>query len=218
MDSFTRLIRYALSKGAICLVFMGILAISARAQVVNITQPVVLSVDSVVTNGGVAVMNATITSFYSLKTVAWYCNGVPVPAAKCTVANVAVPLVGTVSTLTMTGVSTTNAGVYTLRATNVASYSAVSLGTTLQVQNIISTVVSNVVNVVSFVSAETAMTVNGFNIKLSAPTGSNVVIQASSDFKTWTPISTNLVSGGTVSYTDAAAKVQPLRYYRAFIQ
>jgi len=43
-------------------------------------------------------------------------------------------------------------------------------------------------------------------------------IQASTDLKTWIPVSTNLVSSGTASYTDASAKVRPLRYYRAFIQ
>ena len=222
MVSLIKQIQHALlKKAALCLAFIGLLTVSAHAQLggpPSITvQPAVLSVGGIVTNGGIAVINATVTSLTSLK-LTWYCNGYPVSSSsKYSIANVNVPLVGTVSTLTITGVSSNDAGSYSLRATNAVG-SAVSSNATLIVQNLINTVVTNVVNVVSFVSAGTSMTVNGFNIKLSGPTGSNVVIQASSDLKTWMPISTNLVSSGSVSYTDTSAKVRPLRYYRAFIQ
>ena len=222
MVSLMRQVQHALlKKVALCLAFMGLLTVSAYAQLggpPNITvQPVVLSVGGIVTNGGIAIINATVTSLTSLK-LTWYCNGSRVSSSsKYSIANVNVPLVGTVSTLTITGVSSNDAGSYSLRATNAVG-SAVSSNATLIVQNLINTVVTNVVNVVSFVSAETSMTVDGFRIKLSGPTGSNVVIQASTDLKTWIPVSTNLVSSGTASYTDASAKVRPLRYYRAFIQ
>ncbi|MBW8865688.1 MAG: hypothetical protein JF609_12365, partial [Verrucomicrobia bacterium] len=158
------------------------------------------------------------TTTTSLKGTAWYCNGQLVPASKSALTSIA-NLVYT-STLTLSNVSFINAGSYTLRATNINIFNASSVSSPaiVVVANLVNTVVTNAVNVVSFVSAETAMTVNGFNIKLSGPTGSNVVIQASTDLKTWVPISTNLVSSGSVSYTDASAKVRPLRYYRAFIQ
>jgi len=117
----------------------------------------------------------------------------------------------------MTGVASTNAGSYTLHAKN-ASGTTISSPAIVLVANLVNTVVSNVVNVVDFVAGSTGMTSNGFKIQLSGPTGSNVVVQASSDLVHWTSISTNLVSGGNASYTDTAAKSLPGRYYRAYIQ
>jgi len=80
---------------------------------------------------------------------------------------------------------------------------------------VLTTTVSNVVNIVS---AGTGMLANGFRIHLSGPSGSNYVIQASTDLKNWTPISTNAAPTGSVSYTDAAATNLLFRYYRAMIQ
>jgi len=221
MVNLSRLIQYPLLKqGLLCFVFIGLLTSTARAGLggpPNVTvQPVVLSLDGIVTNGGIAVINATVTSITSL-TLAWYCNGKPVPAGKCTVANVAVPLVGTVSTLTITGVAATNAGAYMLRATNSVG-SVVSSNANLLVQNVINVVVSNTLNLVDFVAGSTGMTTNGFKIQLSGPTGSNVVVQASTDLKNWTSISTNLVSGGSASYTDTSATNRVFRYYRAYVK
>jgi len=221
MVSFARLIQHALlKKAALCLVFIGLLATHAQAQLggppIVAVQPAVLSVGGIVTNGGIAVINATVTSSTAL-TIAWYCNGKPVPAGKCAIANVAVPLVGTVSTLTITGVSPTNAGAYMLRATNWTG-SAVSSNATLLVQNLASTVVTTVTNVVSFVSTQTGMTDSGFRLQLTGPGGSNVVVQASTDLVHWTSIATNNIPGdGNYSYTDSTAKTRPGRYYRVYL-
>lgn len=65
------------------------------------------------------------------------------------------------------------------------------------------------------VPAQTGMASTGFKLQFAGPTGSNVVIQASSDLVHWVPISTNVITGGVVSYLDTAAKVYPSRYYRA---
>jgi hypothetical protein len=61
----------------------------------------------------------------------------------------------------------------------------------------------------------TGMTTKGFKIQFSAPTGSNLVIQASTDMIHWTPVWTNVVTAGSVTYTDITAKTVPGRFYRA---
>lgn len=68
------------------------------------------------------------------------------------------------------------------------------------------------------VPSGTGMTANGFKIQLSGLSGSNYVIQASTDLKNWTSVSTNAAPTGSVSYTDAAAMNLPFRYYRAMLQ
>src|SRR5580698_3907463 len=50
----------------------------------------------------------------------------------------------------------------------------------------------------SAVAAGSGMIQNGFKIQFSAPTGSNLVIQASSDMKNWTSVYTNVVTGGSL--------------------
>jgi hypothetical protein len=152
----------------------------------------------------------------------WYCGSQPVPASKSTTVNTPILNllginIGTLSTLTVTGVASTNAGSYTLHAKN-ASGTTISAPAIVVVANLVNVVVSNVVNTVDFVAGTAGMTTNGFRLQLSGPTGSNVVVQASSDLIHWTAISTNTVSGGNVSYTDTAAKSLPGRYYRAYIQ
>jgi hypothetical protein len=41
------------------------------------------------------------------------------------------------------------------------------------------------------------------------------VIYASTDLAVWTPIATNAVSSGSVTYTDTSATNRSFRYYRA---
>ena len=223
MHRFLKLIRHALLKKAVfCLAFVGFLTISAQAQVLPpvITPPVVLpsvlSSNGSVTNGGIAIITATITTTTSLKGTAWYCNGVLVPTNKATLTSVGNLVF--LSTLTLTNVSSINAGSYTLRATNINLFNAssVSAPAVVLVANLVNTVVSTVTNVASFVASATGMTTNGFKIQLSGLTGSNVVIQASSDLITWTPISTNTFVSGLVNFTDASAKSRSLRYYRTY--
>ena len=209
MDGFHAYIRSSLLKVAICLVFIGFFARIGHAALgapYIVVQPLGLSVQ----NGGTAIITATAASLTPMK-LYWYCNGKPVPTTNTTVLNVNA-LVGTVSTLTINSLSSANAGNYSLRVTNLSNLSAVSSSATVIV------LVSTVSNVVNFVTSGIGLTPKGFNIQLSAPTGSNVVIQASSDLKTWVPISTNTATGGSVSYMDTAAVSLPLRYYRALIK
>jgi hypothetical protein len=78
------------------------------------------------------------------------------------------------------------------------------------------TLVPVISTTISGVSA--AMNSSGFNVQFSAPIGSNVVIEASTDMVHWTPVVTNYISSGSVSFTDTSANLYPSRYYRAHTQ
>ena len=53
---------------------------------------------------------------------------------------------------------------------------------------------------------------------LSGQAGSNYVIQASSDFVTWTPLSTNLVpQSGFIPINDPGLATNARRFYRAVL-
>jgi hypothetical protein len=203
-----------LIKAALCLVFISFMTAKSQAQLggppVIAVQPLGLSVQ----DGGTAIITATATSLTKMQ-LYWFCNGQPVSATNCAVLNVYVPLVGTVSTLTIKNTAANNAGTYSLRVTNAVG-SAVSSGATLIV--LTSTISNTLSNVVSFVSTETHMVTGGFKLQLSGPVGSNVVVEASSDLKNWTPVYTNQVTTGSITYTDAVANTLPARYYRAKIQ
>ena len=55
-----------------------------------------------------------------------------------------------------------------------------------------------------------------FEIQLAGPVGSNYVIQASTDFTTWTPIATNVIpAAGFIPIADAGATNYTRRFYRA---
>jgi Immunoglobulin domain len=193
-----------------CSAFLVFFTAKSHAQLgtppIIAVQPLGLAVQ----NGGTAVLTTTAVSLTSMQ-FHWLFNNQPVPTTNTTVVNVNVPLVGTVSTLTVNNVSPTSAGNYSVQVVNGVG-SVTSSDATLVV---LASTVSNVLNIVS---AATGMTASGFKIQLSGPSGSNYVILASTDCKNWVPISTNAAPTGTVSYTDTEAKNLPFRYYRAMIQ
>ena len=214
MKLLSKLPRQLLLKPAICLVFSVFFALKGFAggpPATIIVQPLGLAVQ----NGGTALLTSTAVSIGSSMTFQWLFNGQPVPTTNTTVVNVVVPLVGTVSTLTVNHVSPASGGNYSVKVTN-GSGSVTSNPATLVV---LTDTVSNVVTgVVSILSTGTGMTTNGFKLQLSGPAGSNYVIQASADLKNWTSIATNAAPTGSVSYTDTAATNLPVRYYRVKIQ
>jgi len=57
-----------------------------------------------------------------------------------------------------------------------------------------------------------------FVLTLTGPTGSNVVISASTNLQSWVPLLTNQLSGGTLRFTDAFATNYLRRFYRAKVQ
>jgi hypothetical protein len=52
----------------------------------------------------------------------------------------------------------------------------------------------------------------GFNV--TGPSGSNVVIQASTDLHTWIPLQTNLLGSGPLYFSDPQAATNLVRFYR----
>lgn len=113
------------------------------------------------------------------------------------------------SCLTISNFSPACAGTYTV---TVSGGLLGLLGTASQ------SVTVGVVPTVTGLTSGSAMGKKGFKIQFSGPTGSNLVIQASSDMKHWTPICTNVITGGSVTYTDAAAMTVPGRFYRAMLK
>jgi hypothetical protein len=53
----------------------------------------------------------------------------------------------------------------------------------------------------------------GFNV--TGPSGSNVVIQASTDLQTWIPLQTNLLGSGPLYFSDPQSTTNARRFYRA---
>jgi hypothetical protein len=54
-----------------------------------------------------------------------------------------------------------------------------------------------------------------FGFDVSGPSGSNVVIQASTDLKTWIPLQTNLLGSGLLYFSDPQSTTNVRRFYRA---
>jgi Immunoglobulin I-set domain len=202
MEGFQNRIKYLVLKVAMCLILFGVLVTSGHAQLGTppniIVQPLGLSVQK----GGTAVITTTAVSL-TTPTFKWLFNGKKIKDDNATVINVVVPLVGTVSTLTLKEVASQDAGNFSVQVVNAAGSVTSSNATMIVLASTIS----------SF-----GMVANGFKLQLSGPTGSNIVIQASTDLNNWTSISTNLASAGGIAYTDTAAQFLPFRYYRAIIK
>ncbi|MGA2544607.1 MAG: hypothetical protein ABSG78_23905 [Verrucomicrobiota bacterium] len=54
-------------------------------------------------------------------------------------------------------------------------------------------------------------------VYVTGPSGSNVVIQASTDLQTWIPLQTNLLGSGPLHFSDAQSPANVRRFYRAQI-
>ena len=54
-----------------------------------------------------------------------------------------------------------------------------------------------------------------FGFDVSGPSGASVVIQASTDLKTWIPLQTNLLGGGPFYFSDPQCTTNVQRFYRA---
>jgi len=195
---------------AVFLGFSCLLTIKSSAQIGTPPTIAVQPLGVAVQNGGTALITTTAVSLTSMRFY-WMFNNQSVPTSNTTVVNVNVPLVGTVSTLTINNVSPASAGGYSVRIVN-------GVGSTTSSNATLVVLASTVSNVVNFVSTGIGMTTGGFKLQLSGPAGSNYVIQASTDLKNWIPISTNAAPTGTVSFTDTAATNLAFRYYRAVIQ
>jgi len=211
MGLFRNLIERPRWRAAAILVFAAFLAMPARAQLgtppIILTQPLgVVSVQP----GGTAIISATVAPSLTPQNFYWFFNGHPVVTnADVTVSNSVNLSLDLISALVVHNANSNQAGIYSLRITNGVG-SAVSSNSTLAV---LSLTITNIY----FVPSGIGLGANGFQILLSGPAGSSIVIQASTNLKNWVPISTNPAPSGSVSYLDVSAKTNTVRFYRALI-
>lgn len=117
---------------------------------------------------------------------------------------------GNSAILTINNVKKSDEGLYYVKVKN-------SSGTTISSNAVLLVIADIVTNVVVNVTSS-LMTPTGFRTSWSVPTGSNCVLLASTDLKTWTPIATNTATSGGCTFTDAAAADRPRCYYKTMLQ
>ena len=61
------------------------------------------------------------------------------------------------------------------------------------------------------------MTCFQFGFDVSGPSGSDVVIQASTDLQTWIPLQTNLLGSGPFYFSDTHSSGNVQRFYRGLL-
>jgi hypothetical protein len=97
-------------------------------------------------------------------------------------------------------------GDFTTAGTNAAAYAAMA--------NLAGTPVS-----VAIITTNGAFGFTGgvFGFDVTGPSGTTVVIQASTDLQTWIPLQTNLLDSGLLYYSDAQSPGNVQRFYRAHL-
>jgi hypothetical protein len=109
-----------------------------------------------------------------------------------------------VNALLVSGSTLYVGGDFTTAGTNVSAYAAMA--------NLAGAPVS-----LAIVTTNTAFGfTNGvFGFDVSGPSGSSVVIQASTDLQTWIPLQTNLLGSGPFYFSDSQSPANVRRFYRA---
>jgi hypothetical protein len=206
MEFRSQINRFWSKKMAICLFFAIFVA---KVEAGGIVTPSITAEPSNtnVLNGDTASFTMSAGCLLSaIGSVTWYYtnNDNVKPVATNTFL---VSLLSVSSTLTINNVSSNNAGNY---------YAVVAdlLGGTVKT----SSATLGIIPPVTALTSESVMMPKGFKLQFSGPTGSNLVIEATSDMVHWSPISTNVITSGSVTYTDTVAKAQSSRFYRAFIK
>lgn len=111
--------------------------------------------------------------------------------------------------LTIRNITSASAGTYTVQYSDLLGLLSLSASAPINV---------NIIPAFTALTSGSGMIGKGFKLTFSAPAGSNVVIEATSNLKSWSPIYTNVAAGGTLSYTDTVAKTLSCRFYRAMLQ
>jgi len=186
---------------------------TAKAQAQGLLPPVLTVSPSGtnVQNGDTVTFNVSAYCTLGLFTsVQWQFNGGALPTNATTVTTSGGILTSSISTsLTVSRASAKSAGTYTVEVSDAGGLLGILVG------NASASVPLGVTTPLAAVPSASKMSSNGFNVQFSGPTGSNLVIEASSDMINWSPVYTNVLTGGSISYTDAAAKSVSRRYYRA---
>ena len=210
MSSTVKVVQKALKTLAICMVLMVFLTVKASAQG---TAPPMITASPVgitVSLLGTGVFTAKSKRGSSYQ---WLLNGQPFNGGVALNLPDLNLLSGqTDSTLTVV-VNTNIQGAFALKVTNLGG--SVTSAPAMLVLSGVNNLLSNVVNIVS---TGTGKVLGGFQIQVAAPTGSNVVFQATSDMSHWTSLSTNTATSGSATYVDTAAPNMPCRFYRVRLQ
>lgn len=69
----------------------------------------------------------------------------------------------------------------------------------------------------SATSSSRAFSNGHFGFTVTGPAGSTVVILSSSDLRTWTPVTTNILAGGVLAFSDPQSSRSGSRFYRAML-
>jgi hypothetical protein len=211
MEETARINRLRLGKAMICLLFGVFIMANAKAGIVAPTLTVSTSSTNVSKGDTVTIYIQSSVLVGVLSSIGCDFSGGAFPTnASLTITSGGslLDLGGSVdATLTITNISSASAGTYTFNSS--------TLGLLGGILTTYAPCTLTVTPTITGMAAGSAMVTKGFKIEFSGPTGSNLVIQASTDMKHWTSISTNVITGGSVTYTDAAAMTMPGRYYRA---
>jgi hypothetical protein len=205
---------YWLQKACILLAFIGLFSARDARAIGLPPQILVPPLGTTVQSGDTAIFTATIAGSQTPLTITWRFNGSGKPIPNSTVSTSTNQILGTtITTLTVTNVTSVNSGNYSVKVEN--GNGQVTSGNALLT---ILPPATNVLTTVSILTSGTGFTNGGFRLQLLKPAASNCVIEATTDFTTWTPVYTNSTSSTNISYLDGAAADLPFRYYRARLQ
>jgi hypothetical protein len=210
MEVRHRINRSGLRKLAISLMFLGIF-VTLKVKAGLLAPTLTVSPTSTnVQNGDTVIINiqSSVTVGVLSSITCDFSGGAFPTNASFTTSTSLLQLGGSVdATLTITNVSPASAGTYTITASTIGL-----LGSILSTK---APCTVSLIPTVTGVASNSAMIAKGFKVQFSGPVGSNLVIQASSDMQHWTPVYTNVMTGGTLTFTDAAARTFPNRFYKA---
>jgi hypothetical protein len=203
--------RHWLQKAAICLALLALLAPKPASAIGLPPIVIVPPLSTTVQAGDTLTLSTVVGVSLTPLSFKWRLDGSNIKQPN--VVNTIDPILGiTTSTLTVSNVSAANAGTYTVKVDNNGGM-VITLGAVVVVN-----AASNVLTTVSILSNGTGKTNGGFRLHMQKPANSNLVVDASTDLVTWTPISTNSMVSTNVSYLDDAATNLLYRYYRARLQ
>jgi hypothetical protein len=111
-----------------------------------------------------------------------------------------------VSALAMSGNTLYAGGLFTTAGTNVSAYVA---------EAVLATTPPSVAIIVNNDAFGLSNGVFGFDV--AGPSGSNVVIQVSTNLQIWFPLQTNLLGSSLLYFSDSQSPTNRQRFYRAMV-
>jgi hypothetical protein len=196
-------------------VFMAFGLFTAQARALVLLPAPEITAQPLSTNvpeGDTVTLSVTAECFLGalVNTVNWYY--IPAGSSKGTLVSSTsgLALTTVTSSYTMKNVTSANAGGYYAIIESILAGNTTSSTAQLTI--------SKAIIPLAGITSASGMLTNGFKVQFSAPIGSNVVIEATSNLGSWSPVYTNVSTGGSITYTDAVAKTAACRFYRARIK